>query len=71
MEGHASQSPALRARLRRSLIQLGSLLAMTLVVVGVFAMFSVWSLNRTHVVNNREALEFLYTLDARRRFRNT
>src|SRR5262245_25223902 len=63
MDGNATRSPALRARLRRSLIQLGSLLAMTLVVVGIFAMFSVWSLNRTHVVNNRQALEFLYALD--------
>jgi hypothetical protein len=26
-------------------------------------MFSVWSLNRAHVVNNRQASEFLYALD--------
>ena len=63
VESHAAQSPASRARTRRSLIQLGSLLAMTLVVVGVFAMFSVWSLNRAHVANGRQASEFLFALD--------
>ena len=63
MEFHAPQSPALRARLRRSLIQLGSLLAIALVVVGVFAMFSVWSLNRAHVASNEEASRFLLALD--------
>ncbi len=62
MDIHASQSPALRARLRRSLIQLGSLLAIALVVVGVFAMFSVWSLNRAHVAGNDEASRFLHAL---------
>lgn len=63
MDIHASQSPALRARLRRSLIQLGSLLAIALVVVGVFAMFSVWSLNRAHVAGNEETSKFLFALD--------
>lgn len=63
MEVHASQSPALRARLRRSLIQLGSLLAIALVVVGVFAMFSVWSLNRAHVANTAQTSGFLFALD--------
>lgn len=63
METHASQSPALRARIRRSLIQLGSLLAIALVVVGVFAMFSVWSLNRAHVTNNEQASRLMFALD--------
>ncbi|MEN3976815.1 hypothetical protein [Emcibacter sp. SYSU 3D8] len=63
MSVHASQSPALRARLRRSLIQLGSLLAIALVVVGVFAMFSVWSLNRAHLANEAVASQFLFALD--------
>jgi methyl-accepting chemotaxis protein len=63
MDIHASQSPALRARLRRSLIQLGSLLAIALVVVGVFAMFSVWSLNRAHRANDDAATELLFALD--------
>jgi len=60
---HASQSPASRARLRRSLIQLGSLLTMALVIVGVFAMFSVWSLNRAHVANEAQASKLLLALD--------
>ena len=63
MDTHASQSPALRARIRRSLIQLGSLLAIALVVVGVFAMFSVWSLNRAHVANNEQASRLMFALD--------
>ncbi len=63
MDIHASQSPALRARVRRSLIQLGSLLAIALVVVGVFAMFSVWSLNRAHMASNEETSKFLFALD--------
>ncbi|MBI1182342.1 MAG: hypothetical protein GC201_17510 [Alphaproteobacteria bacterium] len=61
MEAHAS--PALRARLRRSLIQLGGLLAIALLVVGVLAMFSVWSLNRVHVQNYAEASEALFALN--------
>ena len=63
MDVHATHSPVLRARLRRSLIQLGSLLAIALVVVGVFAMFSVWSLNRAHTANYAVASEFLHALD--------
>jgi hypothetical protein len=63
VETHASQSPALRARIRRSLIQLGSLLAMALVIVGVFAMFSVWSLNRAHIANYENASRLMFALD--------
>jgi hypothetical protein len=44
-------------------MQLGSLLAIALVVVGVFAMFSVWSLNRAHVANAEQAVKFLFALD--------
>src|SRR5262245_2205530 len=58
-----AQSPAMRARARRSLIQLGGLLALTLIVIGVFALFCVWSLNRTHVANQRRATEVLLALD--------
>jgi hypothetical protein len=63
MEAQAAHSPALRARLRRSLIQLGGLLAIALVVVGVLAMFSVWSLNRAHVDNNRVAAQAMHALN--------
>ncbi|MEN3950056.1 hypothetical protein [Iodidimonas sp. SYSU 1G8] len=63
MKSSSTPSPAVRARDRRSLIQLGSLLAMSLVIVGLLALFSVWSINRDHVANQKVMTEALFALD--------
>ncbi len=42
-----------QARLRRTLVQLASLLLLTLLASGLLALFSVWSLNATHLRNQR------------------
>ena len=56
-------SAADRARLRRSLLQLASLLLLTLLTVGLLALFAVWSLYRTHARNTGELTELIQTVD--------
>jgi hypothetical protein len=48
-------SPALRSRFRRSIVQLGSLIAVALLILGIAGLFSVWTLNREHLAADQRA----------------
>lgn len=50
-------------RLRRSLLQLASLLLLTMLASGLLALFSVWSLNAAHIRNQRHLAEVAAMVD--------
>ncbi len=52
-----------RARLRRSLLQMASLLMLTLLTVCLLSLFAIWSLNRSHAGNTRELTELIQIVD--------
>lgn len=55
-----------RNQLRKSLLQLASLLLLTLLSVTLLALFSVWSLQRAHQRNDGEVAQLVSALDASR-----
>lgn len=55
-----------RTSLRKSLLQLSSLLLLTLVSLALMAQFAVWSLQRAHVRSSAEAAQLVAALDASR-----
>jgi hypothetical protein len=59
----ASASVVDRARLRRSLLQLASILMLALLTVTLLALFSVWSLNRVHERSAAALTELIQTVD--------
>ena len=59
----SATSAADRARLRRSLLQMASLLMLTLLTVCLLGLFAIWSLNRTHAKNTQELTQLIQTVD--------
>jgi hypothetical protein len=59
-------SAADRAGARRSLLQLGGLLALLLLTMGLLALFAAWSLNRTHAANAERVMVFVTAVDEAR-----
>lgn len=63
-------SPAItaaeRVRLRKSLLQLASLLMLTLITIMLLALFTVWSLDRAHHRAERKQDQLVAALDASR-----
>ena len=57
---------AVRNQLRKSLMQVASLLLLTLLSVALLALFSVWSLQRAHQRNDQEVAQLVSALDASR-----
>jgi len=55
-----------RNQLRKSLMQVASLLLLTLLSVALLALFSVWSLQRAHQRNDQEVAQLVSALDASR-----
>lgn len=55
-----------RNQLRKSLMQVASLLLLTLLSVALLALFSVWSLQRAHQRNDGEMAQLVAALDASR-----
>ncbi len=55
-----------RIQLRNSLLQLSSLLLLSVLTLALVAQFAVWSLQRAHVQGNREASGLVAALDASR-----
>jgi len=59
-------SAADRAGARRSLMQLGGLLALLLLTMGLLALFAAWSLNRAHAANVERVMAFVTAVDEAR-----
>ncbi|MFM7066348.1 MAG: hypothetical protein ACKO0U_05915 [Gammaproteobacteria bacterium] len=55
-----------RTQLRKSLLQLSSLLLLALLSMALLAQFAVWSLQRAHVEGDRETARLMAALDASR-----
>ena len=55
-----------RNQLRKSLMQVASLLLLTLLSIALLALFSVWSLQRAHQRNDQEVAQLVSALDASR-----
>jgi hypothetical protein len=55
-----------RIQLRKSLLQLSSLLLLALLSLALMAQFAVWSLQRAHVRSDRESAHLVAALDASR-----
>jgi methyl-accepting chemotaxis protein len=62
----ASNDAVERNLLRKSLLQVGSLLLLTLLSVTLLALFSVWSLQRAHQRNDQTVTQIVAALDASR-----
>lgn len=62
----ASHDAVERQLLRKSLLQVGSLLLLTLLSVTLLALFSVWSLQRAHQRNDQAVTQIVAALDASR-----
>lgn len=62
----ASHDAVERNLLRKSLLQVGSLLLLTLLSVTLLALFSVWSLQRAHQRNDQAVTQIVAALDASR-----
>lgn len=62
----AAHNAAERSQLRKSLLQVASLLLLTLLSVTLLALFSVWSLQRAHQRNDQEVGQLISALDASR-----
>jgi hypothetical protein len=56
-----------RVRLRKSLLQLASLLMLTLITIMLLALFTVWSMDRAHQRAERKQEQLVAALDASRR----
>jgi methyl-accepting chemotaxis protein len=61
-----AHNAAARSQLRKSLLQVASLLLLTLLSVTLLALFSVWSLQRAHQRNDEEVTQLVAALDASR-----
>lgn len=61
-----SSNAADRSLLRKSLLQVASLLLLTLLSLALLALFSVWSLQRAYQRNEREVTQLFTALDASR-----
>lgn len=59
-------SAADRVGARRSLLQLGGLLALLLLTMGLLALFAAWSLNRAHAANVGRVAAFVTAVDEAR-----
>ena len=55
-----------RSQLRKSLLQLSSLLLLALLSLALLAQFAVWSLQRAHVRSDQDAAHLVAALDASR-----
>jgi len=61
-----NQNAAERNQLRKSLMQVASLLLLSLLSVALLALFSVWSLQRAHQRSEQEITQLVSALDASR-----
>jgi hypothetical protein len=55
-----------RARLRRALVQLASLLVLTLLICGLVSLFSLWSMERLHERSQAQQAELLHAVNSAR-----
>jgi len=62
----ATKTAAERNQLRKSLLQVASLLLLTLLSTTLLALFSVWSLQHAHERNDKEVEELVSALDSSR-----